>query len=346
MHTDSLLIPALLVATLVGCGDVPTTGKTPPSEAATAAPAAKVAQPPATAAAAKPTPEPTVDSGVAPPTPAPEKPTGPVFDGPHPKALPCDTPPEGMVCIPGGPFIRGSNDGPEHSRPEAVIWVQTFYMDINEVTYAQYQECARTGRCDDARPLYRDFDAPQQPMNGASWFNALKYCKKHGKTLPTEAQWEKAARGTDGRLYPWGDEPATCERAIIKDESGRGCGRMKTGKRPEKGKPWPVGSKPPGPNGLYDMAGNSWEWVIDWYSDSYDACGESCRGVDPRGPCDGEVPCRGYRRKVVRGGSWYWEAEYATTVYRRPHVPSNDPFHHFGFRCAATTEMAAALRTP
>ncbi len=264
-----------------------------------------------------------------------EKAPGPEFKGEHPEALPCGTPPPDMVCIPGGPFIRGSNDGPEPARPEEVVWVQTFYMDKNEVTYADYQACARSRKCEEAEPLYADFDAPDQPMNGAGWFAAKKYCEAHGKDLPTEAEWEKAARGTDGRLYPWGDQVATCELAVIEDASGKGCGRKKKGKHPEKGKVWPVGSKPPQQNGLYDMAGNSYEWVLDWYSDSYEACGDACRGVDPKGPCDGAVPCKGYRRKVVRGGSWYWGPEHATTIYRRPHVPSNNPYHHFGFRCAA-----------
>ncbi len=288
-------------------------------------PAAKAAEPP------KPPP----------PDTAPPEAPGPKFEGDPPEVLPCGTPPGEMVCIPGGPFILGSDDGPEPARPQEVVWVQTFYMDKNEVTYGDYQACAARRKCDEAKPLYFDFNAPDQPMNGASWFAAKKYCEAHGKDLPTEAQWEKAARGTDGRLYPWGNEVATCELAVIEDASGKGCGRRKRGKHPEKGKVWPVGSKPPGPNGLYDMAGNSYEWVRDWYTESYAACGDACRGVDPEGPCGGEVPCKGYRRKVVRGGSWYWGPEHATTIYRRAHVPSNNPYHHFGFRCAAAAPAKA-----
>ena len=104
------------------------------------------------------------------------------------------------------------------------------------------------------------------------------------------------------------------------------------------------------------MSGNSWEWVADWFSRSYAECGADCEGVDPLGPCarrdepgrPGEVAsaCPGKTRKIVRGGSWYWDASYATGVWRRPHFPKNQPFHHFGFRCAASPAEAAALARP
>jgi formylglycine-generating enzyme required for sulfatase activity len=94
------------------------------------------------------------------------------------------------------------------------------------------------------------------------------------------------------------------------------------------------------------MMGNAWEWVYDWASESYEACGEACAGVDPKGPCDGVEPCDGHEERVVRGGSWYWPADHATGAYRRTHFPINEikNFHHFGFRCAASVEQARALR--
>ncbi len=260
-----------------------------------------------------------------------------------PKAKPCGTAPTGTACIPGGPFLRGTDDGPDDTRPAATVWVQTFYMDLNEVTYAEYKQCVRDKKCPPAGPNYGDFNHPRQPITGVSWYDAVKYCEVHGKHLPTEAEWEKAARGEDGRLYPWGNDPATCDRAVFKDRRGRSCGVPKRGKRPEKGRPFDVGSKPPGIYGLYDMAGNSWEWVYDWHSRSYEKCDDACQGVDPKGPCQGAEKCAKHRRRVVRGGSWYWEAAKATTFYRRAHVPQNDPFHHFGFRCAASAEEAMNL---
>ncbi len=269
-----------------------------------------------------------------------------IGDSATPEVLPCEEPPPGMACIPGGPFLRGSDDGPADTRPQATVFVQTFYMDTHEVTVEEYRACVRSGRCPEAGPRYLDFDRPRQPITGVSWYDAVAYCRAQGKRLPTEAQWEKAARGTDGRLYPWGNEPVDCRRAVIMDASGRSCGvRKARGGHPEKGRPLEVGSRPPGLFGLHDMIGNVWEWVADWYSPSYGACGADCLGVDPAGPCDGREPCPGHHRRVVRGGSWYWPAAYATAIRRRPHVPRNDPeFHHFGFRCAATVEEARALR--
>ncbi len=265
-----------------------------------------------------------------------------------PAVVPCaDVPsPPDMGCVPGGWFLRGSDKGPPHARPQEKVWVQTFYMDKYEVTVEAYVACVKAGKCKRQRTYYNDYSRPKQPKVGVSWYAAAAFCKAMGKRLPTEAQWEKAARGVDGRTYPWGEEPATCKRAIIMDRRGRrSCGVPKKGKKPKKGRTWVVGQRPPSQFGLYDMAGNSWEWVIDWYTPSYKRCGAPCQGIEPRGPCDGKEPCKRRRRRVVRGGSWYWPASYATTFYRRSHVPGNRPYHHFGFRCAASPDEARALTT-
>lgn len=258
---------------------------------------------------------------------------------------PCGEAPAEMSCIPGGAFIRGTDDGPKNARPKAKVWLQTFYMDRYEVTVADYEACVKAGKCKRARTRYRDYSRPKQPKVGVSWYDSVQYCRAMGKHLPTEAEWEKAARGTDGRRYPWGNQPATCKRAVIKDHRGRSCGVKKLkGHGPEKGRTLLVGSRPPALYGLYDMAGNSWEWVYDWYSPSYAACGKPCSGVDPKGPCGGADECKGHHYKIVRGGSWYWPASYATVFYRRHHVPKNRPYHHFGFRCAASVAEANKLR--
>jgi sulfatase modifying factor 1 len=280
-------------------------------------------------------------------TPAPAPAKEPELVAPDgTKIVPCEEPPPGMACIPGGPFIRGSDDGPKNTRPQATVWLQTFYMDLYEVTNEQYQACRATKKCRRARPLYNDFFRPKQPIVGGDWYSAVEYCAWRGGHLPTEAQWEKAARGPDGALHPWGNEPATCESAVIEDERGRSCGVRKKMEHPTKGRTFVVGTRPAGVYGLFDMSGNAWEWVADWASKDYAACGDACVGTDPKGPCGGDEPCRGHTQKVVRGGSWYWPAKYATGIHRRTHYPANAPeFHHFGFRCAASLDEARAMKT-
>lgn len=282
-----------------------------------------------------------------------------------PEVIPCAPAPEGMACVEGGWFIRGVDDDGHvcqqrfgkvlrqrpNARPATRVWLQTFYMDTHEVTHEAYAACIKAKGCDRRSedggwgPRYTDFDRPRQPITGVSWYQAEQYCRWRGKGLPTEAQWEKAARGPAGELFPWGDAPVTCERAVIKDPRlGRSCGVKKRGSA-KTGRVLEVGSKPAGRYGLFDMIGNVEEWVFDWYSDDWEACGEACLGVNPKGPCAGADPCAGHTFKVVRGGSWYWGAEHGTSVHRRPHYPHNEPperFHHFGFRCAASVEPSRA----
>ena len=258
----------------------------------------------------------------------------------------CDQVPADMKCIPEGDFIRGADDSEKDQRPQATIWVSTFYMDTYEVTNADYKKCAKAGACRKHSPAYKvGFSGPNQPVVGIKWFDARDYCAWAGKRLPTEAEWEKAARGPEGHLYPWGDEKPTCKRAIIMEGGKKGCGLG----GPPKWATADVGTRAPGVYGLYDMAGNSWEWVQDWYSKSYAECGAECSGRDPKGPCGGADECPGRRHRVVRGGSWWWTWEYAAGTWRRAHLPGNKPYHHFGFRCAATPPApgtAAPAPTP
>lgn len=258
----------------------------------------------------------------------------------------CEEPPAGMVCILGGAFIRGTDDGPENARPASTVWLQTFYIDLYEVTNDAYWVCRDAHKCPKRGPEYNDFSRPKQPITGVSWQAAVDFCAFSGKHLPTEAQWEKAARGNDGARTPFGNEPVTCEQAVIEDARGRSCGIPKAKRHPEKGRVLEVGSRPAGMNGLFDMAGNAWEWVYDWESKSWAECGQACAGVDPKGPCAGAAKCPGRAERVVRGGSWYWKAPYAMSYFRRTHDPENphENFHHFGFRCSASVQEARALR--
>jgi formylglycine-generating enzyme required for sulfatase activity len=295
----------------------------------------------------------------APGTPVEPSPTPVARTHDELRAVPCGEAPEGTACVPGGWFIRGVDEDPhwpcwQAGRPRKVppdsvpasrVWTDTFYMDLTEVTVAAYRACVKAGACKRAGPSYSDFSRPGQPITGISWFDARQFCEAQGKHLPTEAEWEKAARGPDGELYPWGNEPANCERAVIRDDAkgGRSCGVEKHGGHPEKGRVLKVGSRPAGRYGLFDMVGNAEEWTADWYGESWAACGEPCQGINPRGPCPGADRCPGHPYKSVRGGSWYWPAVHAKGSHRRPHFPKNRPFHHYGFRCAANVTEAEAL---
>ena len=192
----------------------------------------------------------------------------------------------------------------------------------------------RAGECALTRH-YDDFEDPRQPVVAIDWFNARAYCLWAGKRLPTEAEWEKASRGTDGRTYPWGEERATCARAAL-----RGC---------EPDTTRAVGSFDPGAWGLYDMAGNAYEFVQDWYSSCYRGCtgecGAECDGPDPQGPCAGADECPGRNRRILKGGSWYWGPDKARSAHRRP-MRADHHGHRLGFRCAMSAPAAASLEVP
>ncbi len=264
--------------------------------------------------------------------------------------------PAGMACIPAGPFVRGVDEdehachqsGQPHSRvsastPSTTIEMPAYFLDITEVTVEAFETCVDAGGCrEGAGPRYLDFDRPTQPIVGISWFDAQEFCQWRGAHLPTEAEWEKGARGPNGDRTPFGNDAVTCESAVIRNGEGRSCGvRKEEGSSPETGRVLEVGSRPAGHYGLVDMVGNAEEWVADWWTEDWNSCGEACVGPAPNGLCNASEDCDQSRR-VVRGGSWYWPAEHATGYHRRRHYPSNSPYHHFGFRCAATPAEASA----
>lgn len=237
--------------------------------------------------------------------------------------------PEGMACVPGGPATIGSDRHGRPARPEHEVSISTFFIDTHEVTNAQYRECEIEGVCPRRRRLprsYQPFLKADQPAIPISWKMAQTYCVWAGKRLPTEAEWEKVARGGDRRHFPWGDEAPSCDRAHFK-----GCKPSVT---------LPVGTRPVGPYGVYDMAGNGYEWVNDWASGCYggcrDSCGEACRGQDPQGPCGGLPGCENRRKRLLKGGSWYWPAERTRAFARRAERPFSG-LHRFSFRCASDT---------
>ena len=252
---------------------------------------------------------------------------------------------EGMVLIPAGPFKMGCNSARDrfcvtNEKPYHEVYLDAFSIDKHEVTVAQYQRCVEAGRCvkprDKSDIKYCNWGhggREDHPINCVSWHDARKYCKWAGKQLPTEAQWEKAARGTDGRIYPWGNQGAGCKYAIvdaIMDDGSDGCGRDRT---------WPVCSKLAGnsPYGLCDMSGNVWEWVSDWYGEGYYG-GSS--GRNPKGPGSGS-------QRVLRGGGWGSLISTLRADHRRVgHLRASSRDRHdptlrspdFGFRCVSRAQ--------
>jgi formylglycine-generating enzyme required for sulfatase activity len=217
----------------------------------------------------------------------------------------------GMVHVLAGEFIMGS-DWDSDEQPVHTVYLDAFYIDKTEVTNAQYRKCVEAGACEEPGCWDdSDFNAPDQPVVCVNWYQAQDYCEWAGKQLPTEAEWEKAARGTDGRTYPWG-EGIDCEHAHY-----LGCDpTMVT---------VPVGSKPKGasPYGALDMAGNVREWVADWYDSGYYATSPES---NPKGPASGDD-------RVVRDGSWDIGGR-GVSAAKRFSLPPDSPYAHLGFRCA------------
>ena len=222
-----------------------------------------------------------------------------------------------MVRVPAGPLIMGSADGDADERPPHKVQLEAFWLDRHEVTVAHYQRCIEAGVC--RVPRGHDAGAVRTskaslPVSGVTWYDARDYCRWIGKQLPTEAQWERAARGTDRRRYPWGNQ-LHCGRANFGNYAGAGrC----AGKNP--GRLLPVGSRPGGisPVGAHDMAGNVWEWVADCYR-PYPGGSVTEKG--------------GPERKVVRGGSccsYFVMPRSANRVGYAPGLSDGD----IGFRCA------------
>lgn len=234
-----------------------------------------------------------------------------------------------MLAVTAGDFLMGTNRGFDPEGPAHVVYLSAFYIDKYEVTNAQFRAYARiTGASLPPENLNPLFSEDRQPVVGVTWTEAEAYCHWRGGRLPTEAQWEKAARGTDGRTYPWGEEAPGGDFAVM-DLGGR-CGRTNwadPSAGPVPGEfchTMPVGSRPRGasPYGLLDMAGNAWEWCNDWYDDTY--YGRS-PGEDPSGPASGTF-------RVVRGSSWHHLPHYLKTSARFRFYPDQRG-NFIGFRC-------------
>ncbi|MEO5859565.1 MAG: SUMF1/EgtB/PvdO family nonheme iron enzyme [Pyrinomonadaceae bacterium] len=215
-------------------------------------------------------------------------------------------PPTGMAFVPGGNFLMGSDEGDTISRPPHFVTVSPLFMDVTEVTNQQYAEfLAATGQV--APPSWKDGVFPETessfPVTGITWYEAAEYAAWKGKRLPTEAEWEFAARGTEGRDYPWGDEW---------DPSLANAGGKLKGLRP-------VGQGGASPFGILDMSGNAWEWTSS----------------DARSyPGGKEFPWSRMRLKIIRGGSWQSDERSATTYFRGFYGAAGErEYNGTSFRC-------------
>lgn len=228
-----------------------------------------------------------------------------------------------LALIPAGWFLMGSAEGQENERPVHRVWVDAFYLGVCQVTHAEYARFLHATGIPDPS-LWNDshFNHPEQPVVAVSWFDAVKYCEwltelsGRNYRLPTEAEWERAARGgVDGKLFPWGDDPP---------QSLPDYGlRWKTG-------PEPVARYSRNAFGLYDICQNVHEWCSDWYQADYYAVSPE---RDPQGPPTGE-------RRASRGGSWRHHIKVSRCAARSS-IPPSLKYADYGFRGACDFAEAA-----
>jgi formylglycine-generating enzyme required for sulfatase activity len=231
------------------------------------------------------------------------------------------TPPLGMSYVAGQEFMMGSNTGDILEQPAHKVTVQPFFMDTNEVTRDDYQKFvnakghrAPNGWINGRYPS----GTGKWPVTGVSWDDANAYASWAGKRLPTEAEWEFAARGSDGRRFPWGNEwksqAANAGNTSLNhvDQVGRNQNGMS-------------------PSGAFDMVGNAWEWTAT------DLAAYPGGQLPDRLPDGSEVK----RGKVIRGGCFLSNSDQATTTFRRGWPPSGENYDNTGFRCAKDVENSS-----
>jgi formylglycine-generating enzyme required for sulfatase activity len=233
-----------------------------------------------------------------------------------------------MRLVPAGLFTMGSDAGMPDEKPVHTVDLPAFYMDKYEVTNARYKVCVDAGACQtpansglgyhgDEIGTYGHQEFDNYPVTWVDWSRAQTYCEWRGARLPGETEWEKAARGTDGRKYPWGAsiDPTFANYGNHAPDNFVGL----IGKATAAGR-YPKGQSP---YGIHDMAGNVWEWVADWYD------------VYPGGDISANSAFGQQTYRVLRGGSWNNEPEQLRTTFRGGNSPDTT-LNYIGFRCART----------
>jgi formylglycine-generating enzyme required for sulfatase activity len=229
-----------------------------------------------------------------------------------------------QVFVPAGAFTMGNDQGAKDERPAHTVTLNAFWIDRTEITNDMYAVCVRAAACPPPQQTrsishssyFGNTAFANFPVLFVSWTQAQGYCAWAGRRLPTEAEWEKAARGTDGRLYPWGNQAPDPARLNF-GPSGVGD-TVAVGSFPSNASPY----------GALDMAGNAWEWVADFYSPTYYAVSPA---ANPPGP--DKTGCQGGDCRVLRGGAWDSSAQ-DVTVASRLFYGVNDSRDGFTIRCA------------
>jgi serine/threonine-protein kinase len=222
-----------------------------------------------------------------------------------------------MNFVPAGEFMMGSSDADvdaeQDEKPQHAVYLAAYWMDRTEVTNALYARCVTAEVCTPVISLRSDAgQLPDYPVQGVTWTQSSDYCQWVGRRLPTEAEWEKAARGVDGRIYPWGNTPPDPIRANFDSLTGDAVAAHS----------YLEGASP---YGILQMAGNVWEWSADWYTEDYY---EKASYENPQGAPSGIM-------RVLRGGAWNTTARALRVANRFWAFPQRNDFD--GFRCALTS---------
>ena len=269
------------------------------------------------------------------------------------KAIAFSGTPENMVLVNAGGFTRGidkkqykaaniQGEKFKDESPSKMIYLPSYFIDKFEVSNEEYTKFIIA--TDYPAPAYWDhhkLNGSSQPVTGVNWFDASTYCMWANKRLPTEAEWEKAARGPAGFIYPWGNKLDSTKANFAKGKSG------------EKHITDSIDSHPEGKSyyGAYNMAGNVFEWVHDWYDPNYYKSSRDIR--NPQGPSFGMISTNKIlnkyqkvndKKRVIRGGSWFAPAASITTTHRFWNNPMNNSYGvGLGFRCARDKEPESSL---